>query len=131
MKTAFPFHFICGYFKNFDYFKKSKVAAIIDVTYAWAYASELIEMDPMIPKAIWGFNGSQRPGAVYLAGAIAACEQKGLPVFKIYGKNIQDMEDISIPEDVEEQILHFANSAIAVATMKGKSYLSMGGVCMD
>ena len=113
-----------------DYFRKQNVGAIIDVTYAWAYASELMEMDPMIPKAIWGFNGSQKPGAVYLAGAIAACEQKGFPVFKIYGKDLQDMENISIPEDVAEQILHFAKPAIAVSAMKGKSYLSMGGVCM-
>jgi L-fucose isomerase len=111
-------------------FSQRNVGAVISVTKAWAYASELLEMDGRLPQAIWGFNGSERPGAVFLAGAIAASEQKGLPVFKIYGRDVQDSTDDSIPNDVAEQLLHFARCALAVASMKGKSYLSMGSVCM-
>lgn len=113
-----------------EYFKSENVGAIIDVTYAWAYASELMEHDTRIPKAIWGFNGTQRPGSVYLAGAIAACEQKGYPIFKIYSNDIQEIDDTSIPEDVAQKILQFSKCAIALGTMKGKSYLSMGSVSM-
>ena len=111
-------------------FKEQNVGAIISISKAWAYASEVIEMDKELPQAIWGFNGSERPGAVFLAGAIAASEQKGLPIFKIYGRDVQDATDNSVPDDVAKQILHFAKCAIAVATMKGKAYLSMGGTCM-
>ena len=113
-----------------DEFKRANVGAVISITKAWAYAAEVIEMDKTLPQAIWGFNGSERPGAVYLAGAIATSEQKGLPIFKIYGRDVQDAIDNSVPEDVTEQILHFAKCALAVATMRNKSYLSMGGVCM-
>lgn len=111
-------------------FKEQNVGAVISITKAWAYASEVIEMDKQLPQAIWGFNGSERPGAVFLAGAIAASEQKGLPIFKIYGQDVQDATDNTVPTDVGEQILHFVKCAMAVATMKGKSYLSMGSVCM-
>lgn len=111
-------------------FKTQGVGAVISITKAWAYASELLEMDKHLPQAIWGFNGSERPGAVFLAGAIAASEQKGLPIFKIYGCDVQDADDDSVPEDVAAQLLLFSRCALAVAVMRGKSYLSMGTVSM-
>ncbi len=111
-------------------FRKEGVGAVIDVTRCWCYAAEIIELDPWMPRAIWGFNGTKKPGAVYLAGASAAGVQMGLPVFKIYGRDVQDENDFSIPGDVREQILRFARAAIAVAAMRGTSYLSMGGVSM-
>lgn len=83
-----------------------------------------------VPKAIWGFNGTERPGAVYLAAALAAHSQKGIPAFSIYGHDVQDADDTSIPADVEEKLLRFARAGLAVASMKGKSYLSVGGVSM-
>ncbi|HSV96375.1 MAG TPA: L-fucose isomerase, partial [Spirochaetota bacterium] len=114
----------------FELFRKEGVGAVIDVTRCWCYAAEIIDLDPWMPRAIWGFNGTKKPGAVYLAGASAAGVQAGLPVFKIYGRDMQDETDFSIPGDVREQILRFARAAIAVATMRGTSYLSMGGVSM-
>ncbi len=113
-----------------EYFKIQNVGAIIDISYAFAYAAELMELDPHMPRAVWGFNGSQRPGSIYLAAMCAVSEQKGFPVFKIYGRNVQDMDDISIPTDIASQILQFAKCAVAVGEMRGKSYLSMGSVCM-
>jgi L-fucose isomerase len=89
-----------------------------------------MDMDPYLPKAIWGFNGTERPGAVYLAAVLAAHNQKGLPAFSIYGRDVQDATDVSIPPDVQEKLLQFARSGLAVATIRGKSYLSMGGVSM-
>lgn len=111
-------------------FQREGVGAVIDVTRCWCYGTEVIDMNPAIPRAIWGFNGTKKPGAVYLAGATAAADQKGLPAFKMYGKDVQDENDYSIPEDVREDILRFARCAVAVATMKGKSYLSIGSVSM-
>ncbi|GAG99721.1 unnamed protein product, partial [marine sediment metagenome] len=91
---------------------------------------ETIDMDPLIPKAIWGFNGTERPGAVYLSAALAGHDQVGLPAFGIYGKDVQDQDDKTIPPDVKEKLLQFTKAGLAVATMKGKSYLSIGGVSM-
>ena len=87
-------------------------------------------MDPLTPKAVWGFNGTERPGAVYLAAVLAAHTQKGLPAFGIYGRDVQDAGDASIPPDVEQKLLRFARAGLAVAVMRGKSYLSLGGVSM-
>ena len=87
-------------------------------------------MDPLMPKALWGFNGTERPGAVYLAASEAGYAQKGMPVFTIYGRHVQDVDDETIPEDVAEKILRFVRAGLAVATMKGKSYLSIGSVSM-
>lgn len=111
-------------------FLKNNVGAIISVTKAWAYGAEVLEMDSTIPQAVWGFNGSERPGSVYLAGAIGTSEQKGLPIFKIYGRDVQNATDSSVPKDVKEQILMFSKAAVAVTTMKNTSYLSMGSVSM-
>ena len=111
-------------------FVKEGVGISLTVTPCWCYGSETIDMDPYIPKAIWGFNGTERPGAVYLAAALAGHNQKGIPAFGIYGKDVQDSDDKSIPGDVQEKLLRFANAGLAVATMKGKSYLSMGSVSM-
>ncbi|MDX1315414.1 MAG: L-fucose isomerase, partial [Eudoraea sp.] len=111
-------------------FRKEGVGLSLTVTPCWCYGSETIDMDPLIPKAIWGFNGTERPGAVYLAAALAGHSQKGLPAFGIYGRDVQDSGDTSIPDDVEEKILRFVKAGIAVAYMKGKSYLSMGAVSM-
>ena len=111
-------------------FSSLNVGVTITVTPCWCYGSETIDMDPMRPKAIWGFNGTERPGAVYLAAALAAHNQKGLPAFSIYGHDVQDAGDTTIPADVEEKLLRFARAGLAVAGMKGKTYLSVGGVSM-
>ncbi len=113
-----------------DKFAREGVGLSLTVTPCWCYGSETIDMDPLIPKAIWGFNGTERPGAVYLAAALAGHTQKGLPAFGIYGKDVQDSDDTNIPEDVKEKILTFVKAGLAVSTMKGKSYLSMGSVSM-
>ena len=111
-------------------FEREGVGATITVTSCWCYGSETMDMNPYYPKAVWGFNGTERPGAVYLAAVLAAHAQKGLPAFGIYGHDVQDLDDNSIPEDVAEKILRFARAAQAVATMRGKSYLSLGNTCM-
>jgi len=111
-------------------FEREGVGVSLTVTPCWCYGSETIDMHPWWPKAIWGFNGTERPGAVYLAAALAGHNQKGLPAFGIYGKDVQDSSDTSIPEDVKKKLLSFAKAGIAVATMRGKSYLSIGSVSM-
>ena len=111
-------------------FEREGVGATITVTSCWCYGSETMDMNPYYPKAVWGFNGTERPGAVYLAAVLAAHAQKGLPAFGIYGHDVQDLQDNSIPADVAEKILRFARAAQAVATMRGKSYLSLGNTCM-
>ena len=111
-------------------FEREGVGSTITVTSCWCYGAETMDMNPHWPKAVWGFNGTERPGAVYLAAVLAAHAQKGLPAFGIYGHDVQDLEDDSIPADVAEKILRFARAAQAVATMRGKSYLSMGSACM-
>lgn len=111
-------------------FARENVGVSITVTPCWCYGSETMDMDPHTPKAIWGFNGTERPGAVYLAAVLAAHSQKGIPAFGIYGKDVQDGGDTTIPADVCEKLLRFAKAGLAVATMKGKSYLSMGSVSM-
>jgi L-fucose isomerase len=111
-------------------FAREGVGISLTVTPCWCYGAETMDMDPYIPKAIWGFNGTERPGAVYLAAVLAAHNQKGLPAFSIYGRDVQDAGDTSIPEDVQERLLQFAKAALAVARMRGKSYLSMGGTSM-
>ena len=105
-------------------FKRENVGAVITVTPCWCYGSETIDMDPHMPKAIWGFNGTERPGAVYLAAALAEHSQMGLPAFSIYGTEVQEADDTSIPEDVKEKLLRFARAGLAIATLRGKSYLS-------
>jgi L-fucose/D-arabinose isomerase len=111
-------------------FEKSGVGVSLTVTPCWCYGTETIDMNPIIPKAIWGFNGTERPGAVYLAAALAGHNQKGLPAFGIYGQDVQDAGDTEIPGDVQEKLIRFAKAGLAVATMKGKSYLSIGAVSM-
>ena len=111
-------------------FQREGVGLSITVTPCWCYGSETMDMDPHRPKAIWGFNGTERPGAVYLAAALAGHTQKGLPAFGIYGKNVLESGDLTIPEDVTEKLLSFAKAGIAVAYMRSKAYLSMGGTSM-
>lgn len=111
-------------------FERAGVGATITVTSCWCYGTETMDMNPHYPKAVWGFNGTERPGAVYLAAVLAAHAQKGLPAFGIYGRDIQDISDNSIPDDVQEKLLRFARAAQAVATMRGRSYLSIGSVSM-
>lgn len=113
-----------------DKFRKENVAVTITVTPCWCYGSETMDMDSHTIKAVWGFNGTERPGAVYLAAVLAAHAQKGLPAFGIYGHDVQDADNTQIPEDVREKLLRFSKAAVAVAIMKGKSYLSIGAVCM-
>ena len=113
-----------------DQFRKAGVDITITVTPCWCYGSETMDMDPDTVKAVWGFNGTERPGAVYLAAVLASHAQKGLPAFGIYGHEVQDMDDTSIPDDVAEKLLRFARAAVAVKTMKGKSYLQIGSICM-
>ncbi len=111
-------------------FEREGVGATISVTSCWCYGSETMDMHPHWPKAVWGFNGTERPGAVYLAAVLAAHAQKGLPAFGIYGHDVQDLDDNSIPADVAEKLLRFTRAALAVALMRGKSYLSVGNVAM-
>src|ERR1035437_8592056 len=113
-----------------DKFEKEGVGATITVSPCWCYGSETMDINPYYPKAVWGFNGTERPGAVYLAAVLAGHTQKGLPAFGIYGHDVQDSSNTSIPEDVTEKLLRFARAAVAVATMRGKSYLSLGSVSM-
>ncbi|MFM2475765.1 L-fucose isomerase [Celerinatantimonas sp. MCCC 1A17872] len=111
-------------------FLAEHVELTITVTPCWCYGSETVDMDPQRPKAIWGFNGTERPGAVYLAAALAAHNQKGIPAFSIYGQNVQDADDDSIPADVQAKLLRFAKAGLAVADIKRRSYLSVGNVAM-
>ncbi len=111
-------------------FKREGVSVTITVTPCWCYGSETMDMDPHTIKAVWGFNGTECPGAVYLAAVLAAHAQKGLPAFGIYGRDVQDADQTEIPEDVREKLLRFARAAVAVASMRGKSYLQIGSQCM-
>lgn len=111
-------------------FAKENVGVSLTITPCWCYGSETMDMTPLVPKAVWGFNGTERPGAVYLAAVLAGHSQKGIPAFSIYGRDVQDGTDKSIPADVQEKLLRFARAGLAVALMRGKSYLGMGGVSM-
>ena len=111
-------------------FAREGVGVSLTVSPCWCYGTEVMDTDPLIPKAVWGFNGTERPGAVFLAAVLAGHAQKGLPAFGIYGYDVQDAGDTSIPGDVKTKILRFAKAALGVAYMKGKSYLSMGSVSM-
>ncbi|MCB0255879.1 MAG: L-fucose isomerase [Anaerolineae bacterium] len=111
-------------------FRREGVGLTITVTPCWCYGAETMDMDPHMPKAVWGFNGTERPGAVYLAAVLAGHTQKGLPAFSIYGHDVQDSSDKSIPADVAEKLIQFARAGLAVATMRGTSYLSVGGTSM-
>ena len=113
-----------------DKFRKAGVDITLTVTPCWCYGSETMDMDPMTIKGVWGFNGTERPGAVYLASVLASHAQKGLPAFGIYGHDVQDADSTEIPEDVQEKILRFARAAVAAATMRGKSYLQIGSITM-
>lgn len=111
-------------------FAREGVGVSLTVTPCWCYGAETMDMDPLLPKAVWGFNGTERPGAVYLAAVLAGHNQKGLPAFGIYGRDVQDAGDTSVPEDVKEKLLRFVKAGLAAASMRGKSYLSMGSVSM-
>ena len=113
-----------------DEFKKAGVDITLSVTPCWCYGSETMDMDKNTIKGVWGFNGTERPGAVYLASVLAAHAQKGLPAFGIYGKDVQEATATDIPDDVKEKLLRFGRAAVAVATMRGKSYLQIGSICM-
>lgn len=113
-----------------DKFRKAGVDITLTVTPCWCYGAETMDMDPKTIKGVWGFNGTERPGAVYLASVLATHAQKGLPAFGIYGHDVQEADDTSIPEDVKEKLLRFGRAAVAVATMRGKSYLQIGSICM-
>ena len=111
-------------------FSHNNVCATLSVTPCWCYGSETMDLDPLTIKAVWGFNGTERPGAVYLAAAMAAHAQRGLPAFSIYGHDVQDMDDRSIPADVQEKILRFAKAAVATGSMRNKAYVGVGSVAM-
>ncbi|WP_054199283.1 L-fucose isomerase [Clostridium baratii] len=113
-----------------DKFRREGVDITLTVTPCWCYGAETMDMDPMTIKGVWGFNGTERPGAVYLASVLATHAQKGLPAFGIYGHDVQDADDTEIPEDVKGKILRFGRSAVAAASMRGKSYLQIGSICM-
>jgi len=113
-----------------EQFSRENVIATLTLTSCWCYGSETFDMNPNTIKAVWGLNGTERPGAVYLAAVLAAHAQRGLPAFSIYGRNVQDISDNSIPDDVAEKILRFAKAAIAVGWMKNKAYINFGGVSM-
>ncbi|XHR30047.1 MAG: L-fucose isomerase [Chthoniobacteraceae bacterium] len=111
-------------------FATQNVGVILSVTPCWCYGSETMSMETKLPQAIWGFNGTERPGAVYLAAVLAAHSQKGIPAFGIYGQDVQDADDTEIPADVKEKLLRFVRAGVALGTLRGKSYLSMGNVAM-
>lgn len=113
-----------------DQFEREGVGVSLTVTPCWCYGMEVMDSNPLIPKAIWGLNGTERPGAVYLASAVAGYSQKGLPVFSIYGRDVQDADDITVPEDVKSKILQFVKAGLAVAQMRNKTYLALGSVSM-
>lgn len=113
-----------------DKFRKAGVDITLTVTPCWCYGSETMDMDPKTIKGVWGFNGTERPGAVYLAAVLAGHAQKGLPAFGIYGHDVQNADDTEIPKDVKEKLLRFGRAAVAAATMRGKSYLQIGSICM-
>lgn len=113
-----------------DKFRREGVAITLTVTPCWCYGAETMDMEPKTIKGVWGFNGTERPGAVYLASVLATHAQKGLPAFGIYGHDVQEADDTSIPEDVKEKLLRFGRAAVAAASMRGKSYLQIGSVCM-
>ena len=113
-----------------DYFEDEGVDITLTVTPCWCYGAETMDMDPNTIKGVWGFNGTERPGAVYLASVLATHAQKGLPAFGIYGHDVQEADATEIPEDVQEKLLRFGRAAVAVATMRGKSYLQIGSICM-
>lgn len=113
-----------------DKFRREGVDITLTVTPCWCYGAETMDMEPKTIKGIWGFNGTERPGAVYLASVLATHGQKGLPAFGIYGQDVQNADDMNIPKDVEEKLLRFGKAAVAVATMRGKSYLQIGSICM-
>ena len=113
-----------------DQFKREGVDITLTVTPCWCYGSETMDMDPMTIKGVWGFNGTERPGAVYLAAVLAGHAQKGLPAFGIYGRDVQSADATEIPVDVREKLLRFGRAAVAAATMRGKSYLQIGSICM-
>lgn len=116
--------------KAAEKFDDENVGVSLTISPCWCYPTETMDMDPFMPKAIWGFNSTQRPGAVYLAALKSAHDQKGLPIFPIYGRDVKDPEDTDIPEDVQEKLIRFAKAGLAVASMRGKSYLSIGSVSM-
>jgi L-fucose isomerase len=133
VEVVIPDHNIGGVYeaaKTAELFRKEGVGVSITITPCWCYGSETMDMDPLTPKAVWGFNGTERPGAVYLAAVLASHTQKGLPAFGIYGRDVQDAGDGSIPADVAAKILRFARAGMAAALLRGKSYLSLGGVSM-
>ncbi len=113
-----------------DKFAREGVGVSLTVTPCWCYGSETMDMDPLMPKAVWGFNGTERPGAVYLAAVLAGYSQKGLPAFGIYGRDVQDAGGVGIPADVGEKLLRFTRAGLAVASLRGTSYLAMGGTSM-
>ena len=113
-----------------EQFSTQNVTATLSVTPCWCYGSETMDMDKDTIKGVWGFNGTERPGAVYLAAVLAAHAQKGLPAFGIYGKDVQEADATEIPEDVKEKLLRFGRAAVAAATMRGKSWLQIGSICM-
>ena len=113
-----------------EQFRKAGVSITLSVTPCWCYGSETMDMDPMTVKGVWGFNATERPGAVYLASVLATHAQKGLPAFGIYGQDVRDADDNSMPDDVKEKLLRFARAAVAAVTMRGRSYLQIGSICM-
>ena len=133
VEVVVPDHNIGGVYeaaKVAELFRKEGVGVSITITPCWCYGSETMDMDPLTPKAVWGFNGTERPGAVYLAAVLAAHTQKGLPAFGIYGRDVQDAGDGTIPADVQARLLRFAKAGLAAAILRGKTYLSLGGVSM-
>ena len=113
-----------------DQFRREGVDITLTVTPCWCYGSETMDMDRQTIKGVWGFNGTERPGAVYLASVLASHAQKGLPAFGIYGHDVQNAGDTEIPSDVQEKLLRFGRTALAAAAMRGKSYLQIGSICM-
>ena len=78
-----------------DKFATENIVATLTVTPCWCYVTQVIDENPNTIKAVWGFNGTERPGAVFLAAANSAYAQIGMPCFSIYGHDVKvDMTEI-------------------------------------
>lgn len=113
-----------------ELFRAERVGAVINIARAWAYPAEVMEYDTQLPQAVWGFSGSNYPGTVFMGAAVATAAQRGCPLFKIYGRDIQAGQDLRVPEDVADKLVRFAQCALALATLRGKTYLAVGSMCM-
>ncbi|HOG49283.1 MAG TPA: L-fucose isomerase [Lentisphaeria bacterium] len=117
-----------------QYYATQGVSANIWVGRSWSYSDELMGAAMGIGSSEWqqcayGLNQTDRPGAVWLKAFTAAMDEKKRPIFCVYSPELED-ENGPLSEFVSSRLLRFARAAAAVAYMRGKNYLSVGGVSM-